>query len=173
MSYLEGKDLTNYLHDVQVCKDFANKNRQIIAENILSLLKINATKQFTVLHNYIGEDGIVRKGAISAKKGEKVLIPLNMRDGCIIGYGKGNEDWNNSAPHGAGRIMSRSKAKKEFNLEAFKQTMQGIYSSTISESTLDESPFAYKPSEEIAELISDTVEIERIIKPIYNYKEVE
>ena len=126
---------------------------------------------FETIHNYISfEDNIVRKGAISAKKGEKVLIPMNMRDGCIIGIGKGNDDWNQSAPHGAGRIMSRLKAKETFNLEQFKESMEGIYTTSISEDTLDEAPMVYKPMQEIIDCIGDTVEIEKIIKPIYNFK---
>lgn len=126
---------------------------------------------FETTHNYISfEDNIVRKGAISSKKGEKVLIPMNMRDGCIIGIGKGNDDWNQSAPHGAGRIMSRAKAKETFNLDEFKESMEGIYTTSISEDTLDEAPMVYKPMQEIIDCIGDTVEIVKIIKPIYNFK---
>ena len=131
-------------------------------------------KEFrTTRHNYISLDGYIRKGAISAKDGERVLIPLNMRDGCIIGIGKGNPDWNYSAPHGAGRIMSRSEAKKNLKLEDFQKTMEGIYSTSVSADTLDEAPFAYKPSDEIIELVADTVYIEQIIKPVHNYKATE
>ncbi len=128
-------------------------------------------KSFETIHNYISfEDNIVRKGAISAKKGERVLIPINMRDGSIIAVGKGNNDWNQSAPHGAGRIMSRMKAKETFNLEEFKESMKGIYSTSILEETIDEAPFVYKPMQEIIDNIKDTVEIKQIIKPIYNFK---
>ena len=128
-------------------------------------------ESYESIHNYINfSDRIIRKGAISAHKDEKVIIPLNMRDGVILGFGKGNEDWNYSAPHGAGRIMSRAKAKEKLSLEVFEDTMKGIYSTTVNASTLDESPDAYKPSEQIIEAIKDTVEIEKIIKPIYNYK---
>ena len=126
---------------------------------------------FETIHNYISfEDNIVRKGAISARKGERVLIPMNMKDGCIIGIGKGNDDWNQSAPHGAGRIMSRMKAKETLDLDDFKNSMEGIYTTSVSESTIDEAPMVYKPMDEIVENIKDTVEIERIIKPIYNFK---
>ena len=113
---------------------------------------------------------MIRKGAISAKLGEKVLIPINMRDGCIIGVGKGNEDWNYSAPHGAGRIMSRNKARESISMEAFKESMKGIYTTSVCESTIDESPMAYKPMDEIIENIKDTVDISEIIKPVYNFK---
>ena len=126
--------------------------------------------QNEIIQNISFEDNIVRKGAISARKGERVLIPMNMRDGCIIGIGKGNDDWNQSAPHGAGRIMSRAKAKETFNLDEFKESMEGIYTTSINEDTLDEAPMVYKPMQEIIDCIGDTVKIERIIKPIYNFK---
>ena len=127
--------------------------------------------RFETIHNYISfEDNIVRKGAISAHKGEKVIIPINMRDGSIIAIGKGNNDWNQSAPHGAGRIMSRMKAKNIFQLEDFVKSMEGIYTTSISEETIDEAPFVYKPIQEIIDNIQDTVEILKIIKPIYNFK---
>ncbi len=126
---------------------------------------------FETIHNYISfEDNIVRKGAISAKKGERVLIPINMRDGSIIAIGKGNEDWNNSAPHGAGRIMSRHKAKEMFKLEEFRESMKDIYTTSVVEETIDEAPFVYKPMQEIIDNIQDTVEIQKIIRPIYNFK---
>ena len=167
LCYLEGEDREHYLNDMKVCQEFAHYNRGIILHSLVD----NYYSTFEVIHNYISfEDNIVRKGAISAKKGERVLIPLNMRDGCILGVGKGNEDWNNSAPHGAGRILSRGAAKRTLSVEDFQETMKGIYSTSISEATLDEAPFAYKPSEEIIELVKDTVEIETIIKPIYNFK---
>ncbi len=128
-------------------------------------------RYFETIHNYISfEDNIVRKGAISAKKGEMVLIPMNMRDGCIIGIGKGNDDWNYSAPHGAGRIMSRIKAKETFNLEEYKESMKNIYTTSVNENTIDEAPFVYKPMQEIINNIGDTVDIIKIIKPIYNFK---
>lgn len=136
--------------------------------------KMNDVDIFQTIHNYIDHDtNIVRKGAISAKAGEKVLIPINMRDGCIIGIGKGNDDWNQSAPHGAGRIMSRSKAKEMVSLEEFQHSMDGIYTTSVSVSTLDESPMVYKPIDEIISNIKDTVDILKIIKPIYNFKAAE
>lgn len=129
---------------------------------------------FETVHNYIEHDtNMVRKGAISAKKGELLLIPINMRDGCIIGTGKGNPDWNMSAPHGAGRVMSRSKAKESVSLEEFEKSMEGIYTTSVNLSTIDESPMAYKPIDEIMENIKDTVNIEKVIKPIYNFKAAE
>ena len=135
---------------------------------------MNDVDVFQTIHNYIDHDtNIVRKGAISAKAGEKVLIPINMRDGCIIGIGKGNDDWNQSAPHGAGRIMSRSKAKEMVSLEEFQHSMDGIYTTSVSVSTLDESPMVYKPIDEIISNIKDTVDILKIIKPIYNFKAAE
>lgn len=176
LCYLEGKYREQYLHDMKICQLYASCNRILIANEIIknyfeSDLIIGDFNAFETIHNYISfEDNIVRKGAISAKKGEKVLIPINMRDGSIIAIGKGNEDWNNSAPHGAGRIMSRSKAKETVNLEEFKNSMQGIYTTSVGESTVDESPFVYKPMQEIIDNIKDTVEIQKIIKPIYNFK---
>lgn len=171
LCYLEGSLKEDYLHDMKICQEFASINRCHIARIILTNLNIEATKFFHTIHNYISfEDNIVRKGAISAKKDEKLLIPMNMRDGCIIGIGKGNDDWNQSAPHGAGRIMSRMKAKETFNLDEFKESMEGIYTTSISEDTLDEVPMVYKPMQEIIDCIGDTIEIEKIIKPIYNFK---
>jgi len=175
LCYLTGQDMEDYLYDMTVCTEFADRNRFTIMKNIVEELGIMPSRQilsnsFTTRHNYISEDRYIRKGAISAKSGERVLIPLNMRDGCIIGIGKGNPDWNYSAPHGAGRIMSRGKAKHQISVEDFSEAMKGIYSTTVSEATIDESPFAYKPSEEIISLVEDTVEIEKIIKPVYNYK---
>ena len=174
LCYLEGKYREMYLHDMKICQEYATENRNKIAQQILSKLidtGIIVFPYFHTIHNYISfEDNIVRKGAISAKKGEKVLIPINMRDGSIIAVGKGNEDWNNSAPHGAGRLMSRKKAKEVFNLKEFKDSMKDIYSTSVVEETIDEAPFVYKPMQEIIDNIKDTVEIEKIIKPIYNFK---
>ena len=137
----------------------------------MNLGTLNNLPNFQTIHNYISfEDNIVRKGAISAKKGERVLIPINMRDGCIIGIGKGNDDWNQSAPHGAGRIMSRMAAKETISMEDYKNSMKNIYTTSVSEDTIDESPFAYKPMEEILENIKDTIDIDIIVKPIYNFK---
>ena len=171
LCYLQGQSMQDYLHDMQICTSFADENRMTIARNILFYFIIGGNvTYFTTRHNYISEDNYIRKGAIEAKKGTRVLIPLNMRDGCIIGIGKGNPDWNYSAPHGAGRTMSRAEAKKQLHVEDFKETMAGVFSTTVSEDTIDEAPFAYKPSEEIIALVRDTVEIEKIIKPVYNYK---
>lgn len=192
LAYLEGQYREDYLHDMKICQEFAVKNRYEIAINILNnyykqniimtecgITEISVDNMefekvysaFETIHNYISfEDNIVRKGAISAKKGEKVLIPMNMRDGCIIGIGKGNDDWNQSAPHGAGRIMSRIKAKETFNLDEYKESMNGIYTTSVNEETIDEAPFVYKPMKEIIDCIGDTVDIIKIIKPIYNFK---
>ncbi len=174
LSYLTEENRENYLHDMKLCQEFARLNRVTIAYEILTEMftRISAfCKSFETIHNYIEHDtNMVRKGAISAKEGEKILIPMNMRDGCIIGIGKGNADWNYSAPHGAGRIMSRSKAKETVSLEEFEQSMKGIYTTSVNRSTIDESPMAYKPIEEIVANIQDTIEIVKIIKPIYNFK---
>ena len=149
-------------------------NRQTIAEILLEGMAWEPGETFESVHNYIDHrNNIVRKGAIPAYEGQKVLIPLNMRDGCIIGIGKGNEDWNCSAPHGAGRVLSRSKAKETISMEAYKASMAGIFTTSVNPDTLDESPMAYKPSEEIIRLVRDTVEIEKIIKPVYNFKAAE
>lgn len=172
LCYLTGEYREKYLHDMVICQMYADKNRRYIAKEILRNMNREIyAKHFETIHNYISfEDNIVRKGAISARKGERVIIPINMRDGSIIAVGKGNEDWNNSAPHGAGRLMSRSKAKEMFNIDQFKDSMKDIYTTSVVEETIDEAPFVYKPMKEIIENIKDTVEIERIIRPIYNYK---
>lgn len=171
LCYLEGKLREDYLHDMKICQEFASANRREIAFVIMSKMNLDCINYFETIHNYISfEDNIVRKGAISAKKGEKVLIPMNMRDGCIIGIGKGNDDWNCSAPHGAGRIMSRIQAKETFNLDEYKESMKNIYTTSVNENTIDEAPFVYKPMQEIIDNIGDTVDIIKIIKPIYNFK---
>lgn len=174
LCYLEGKYREQYLHDMKICQEYASINRDMIANQIISNYFDIIPKIFSgfhTIHNYISfEDNIVRKGAIRANKNERVIIPINMKDGSIIAIGKGNEDWNNSAPHGAGRIMSRHKAKETFKLEEFKESMKDIYSTSVVEETIDEAPFVYKPMQEIIDNIKDTVEIERIIKPMYNFK---
>ena len=171
LAYLVDQYREDYLHDMKICQDFAVKNRRLIAEAISREMNFDISDNFESVHNYINfEDNIVRKGVISAKEGEKVIIPMNMRDGCILGVGKGNNDWNQSAPHGAGRIFSRSEAKKHINLEDYKNSMEGIYTTSVNDFTIDESPFVYKPIDEIVEKIEPTVKIERIIKPVYNYK---
>ena len=173
LCYLEGQLRKDYLHDMKICQKFASKNRELIATKIINKLGLYLfiEEHFETSHNYIDfEDNIIRKGSIKANKGKKVIIPMNMRDGCIIGIGKGNDDWNQSAPHGAGRTMSRNMARDVLNVEEFKETMNGIYTTSVNEGTIDESPMAYKPMEEIIDYIKDTVEITKIIKPIYNFK---
>ena len=171
LCYLEGEMRQNYLHDMGYCQYFAVMNRAWIAEKIVRKIGLEMVNAFETVHNYIDmQSNIVRKGAISAKKGERLLIPINMRDGCIIGIGKGNEDWNCSAPHGAGRIMSRMEAKQILHIDEYKETMNGIFTTSVCVGTIDEAPMAYKPMQEIVDCICDTVEIERIIKPVYNFK---
>lgn len=171
LCYLEGAHRDNYLHDMKICQEYAVKNREEIAQRILEFLKVTPVESFHTVHNYIDfEDNIIRKGAIRCNKGEKVIIPLNMRDGSIIGIGKGNEDWNYSGPHGAGRLMSRKQAKNSIAMDDFKHSMEGIFTTSVNESTLDESPMAYKPAEEIIELVKDTIDIVEVIKPMYNFK---
>lgn len=171
LCYLEGSHRDDYLHDMKICQEFAIKNREEIAQRILGFLKVEPIEVFHTVHNYIDfEDNIIRKGAIRCNKGEKCIIPLNMRDGSIIGIGKGNEDWNCSGPHGAGRLMSRKQAKQSVSMDDFKESMEGVFTTSVNESTLDESPMAYKPADEIIELVKDTVDIIEVIKPIYNFK---
>lgn len=174
LCFLEGEDRENYLHDMDICQKFARLNRFRIASRIAEHMKWGYRSIIHSTHNYIDfDDNIVRKGAISARKGEELIIPMNMRDGCIIGTGKGNDDWNQSAPHGAGRIMSRTEAKKQVSMQEYQESMQGIYTTSVDESTLDECPMAYKPMKEIIDLIDPTVEIKKIIKPVYNFKAAE
>lgn len=176
LCYLTGKYREDYLHDMKICQHFAAINRYEIANVIVGNLfgadiAYWSLPMFETIHNYIEfGSNMVRKGAISAKAGEKLLIPINMRDGCIIGVGKGNEDWNCSAPHGAGRIMSRSKAKELVSLEEFEDSMKGIFTTSVGQSTIDEAPMVYKPMDEIIQNIADTVDILKIVKPIYNFK---
>ena len=170
LCYLTGKYRDDYIYDMKICQRFAKQNRLMIALKIMLRMGWCAIDLFETVHNYIDDSNMIRKGAISAKLGEKVLIPINMRDGCIIGVGKGNEDWNCSAPHGAGRIMSRNKARESISMESFRESMEGIYTTSVCESTIDESPMAYKPMDEIIDNIKDTVDISEIIKPVYNFK---
>ena len=174
LCFLEGEWREKYLHDMNICQEYASLNRETMANIILNKLLGKNSSDFTTfqtIHNYINfKDNIIRKGSISAYKDEKVLIPINMRDGSLLCVGKGNPEWNYSAPHGAGRLMSRSKAKENLNLEEFIETMKDVYSSTVNKSTLDEAPMAYKPLNEIVDNIKDTVDIIKIIKPIYNFK---
>ncbi len=171
LSYVQGQTFHDYIHDMHIAQLFAEYNRKAIAEVIIHEMGFTVDDSFTTIHNYIDMgEMILRKGAISAKKGERLIIPINMRDGSIIAKGKGNDDWNQSAPHGAGRLMSRRQAKLNLSLEEFKNSMDGIYTTSVSKDTLDEAPFAYKPMNEIIDNIQDTVEINTVIKPIYNFK---
>jgi len=171
LCYLEGENFNNYIHDMKLVQQFAKDNRAEMIRIILKKAKLHSIEQFDTIHNYIDTDNmILRKGAISAQKGEKVLIPMNMRDGSLICIGKGNPDWNYSAPHGAGRLMSRNEAKQSISMTDYKNSMKGIYTSCVNKNTIDESVFAYKPMEDIIKNIGDTVDIVSIIKPIYNFK---
>lgn len=171
LNYLKGKELEDYIYDVDIAQAVAQENRLIIRDIILKEMGWVNIDTHHVKHNYIDiNNKIIRKGSISAQKGELCIIPLNMRDGSIIGYGKGNEDWNYSAPHGSGRKYSRSQSKENISEDEFKDSMINIYSSGISQSNVDESPMAYKDSDEIIELVNETIEIKDILKPIYNYK---
>ena len=171
LCYLYDSFMEDYLHDVVVCQKFAERNRAKMAEVILDKTGMVAFETFQTIHNYIdANEMILRKGSVSAKNGEKLLIPINMRDGSLICIGKGNEDWNFSAPHGAGRLMSRTAAFEQLTMEDYQKEMQGIYSTCINTATLDESPMAYKSMDEILENIQPTAEIVKRIKPIYNFK---
>lgn len=170
MSYLEGDNKEAYLNDVRIIQRYAEWNRQIIVREILKGMKWKAKEQFSVPHNYLDDSRILRKGSISANKGERVVIPANMRDGIILGIGKGNADWNCSAPHGSGRRLKREDVKNRYTVSDFKREMNGIYSRCVNADTLDEAPFAYRSITEIAEQIKDTVEVTEILKPVYNFK---
>lgn len=174
LAYVSGELFDDYINDMRIMQHFAMLNRKAMIQSIsigLHIKEADIIDQFTTIHNYIDtENMILRKGAVSAQNGEKFLIPINMRDGTLICIGKGNEDWNCSAPHGAGRVMSRSKAKKELSLEEFKAEMSGIWSSTVNLDTIDEAPMAYKTMDDIVANIAPTAEIQKVIKPIYNYK---
>jgi hypothetical protein len=171
LCYLSGRYLEEYLHDLKICQDFARKNREKMAEIILEKAGIKALEAFHTVHNYIDTDEmILRKGSIAAHKGEKVLIPINMRDGSVLALGKGNPEWNYSAPHGAGRLMSRTKAKENLGIDEYKEAMKGIYTSSVNESTIDEAPMAYKSIYDIIDVIGESVDIIEVIKPIYNFK---
>ncbi|MEQ6359500.1 RtcB family protein [Thermoanaerobacter thermohydrosulfuricus] len=171
LAYLKGNSFNNYIHDMGIVQLYATYNRKAIIDEIINKMNLTVIDQFTTIHNYIDlENMILRKGAISAQEGERVIIPINMRDGSIIAVGKGNPEWNYSAPHGAGRIMSRSKAKELINMNDFIKSMEGVYSTTINKYTIDEAPMVYKPIEEIINNIHETVSISKIIKPIYNFK---
>lgn len=169
--WLYGSFLDDYLHDVEICQTFARRSREKMAEIVLERTGMTAVEAFHTIHNYIDtNEMILRKGAIAAHKGEKVLIPINMRDGSVIAMGRGNPEWNCSAPHGAGRIMSRTKAKETLDMEAYKEAMAGIYTTSVNEKTIDEAPMAYKSLDDIIDVIRDSVDIIDIMKPVYNFK---
>ena len=170
-AYCEGSLLEMYLHDMKIVQEFARLNRAAMLSDIAKEMGLHIKDSFATVHNYIdAESMILRKGAVSAKLGELLIIPINMRDGALICTGKGNEDWNVSAPHGAGRLMSRSKAKENFTVSDFKKEMKGIYTTSINSDTLDECPMAYKSMSDIVDNIGETVEVNEVIKPIYNFK---
>ena len=171
LAYVSGDLFDAYIHDMKIVQKYAELNRKAMMDEIIKGMRIHVKDQFTTIHNYIDTDAmILRKGAVSAKEGERLLIPINMRDGSLICIGKGNDDWNQSAPHGAGRLMSRSAAKQSFTVSEFKKQMNGIYTTSVNKDTLDECPMAYKGIDDIINNICDTVEIKSVIKPIYNFK---
>lgn len=171
LAYVEGALFEDYLHDMAIVQRFASLNRQAMVREILRGMKLDAADAFTTIHNYIDiESGILRKGAVSAKAGERLLIPINMRDGSLLCAGKGNEDWNCSAPHGAGRLMSRAAARNSFTVSAFKKEMAGVYTTSVGKDTLDECPMAYKRLEDILPLLGETAEVTGLLRPVYNFK---
>ncbi len=171
LCFLYGQYFEDYMHDVEICQRFARRNREKIAEVILTRTGMTGGEAFHTIHNYIDtKEMILRKGAIAAHEGEKVLIPINMRDGSVLAVGKGNPEWNYSAPHGAGRIMSRSKAKSELNIEEYNEAMAGVYTTSVNEATLDEAPMAYKSLGDIIDVIRESVDVIEVMKPIYNFK---
>ena len=171
LCYVSGEALEDYLHDVEICQRFARRNREKMAEVLLGRTGMTAGEAFHTIHNYIDtEEMILRKGAIAAHKGEKVLIPINMRDGSVLAVGKGNPEWNYSAPHGAGRLMSRRAAREQLDMKEYRETMKGIYTTSVNASTLDEAPMAYKSLEDIIDVIRESVDVIEVLKPIYNFK---
>ncbi len=171
LCYLYGTYLEDYLHDVEICQRFAKRSREIMAEIILERAGLSAVSSFHTVHNYIDtEERILRKGSIAAHDGELVLIPINMRDGSVLARGKGNPDWNFSAPHGAGRLLSRTKARETLDLDTYRKTMEGIYTTSVNESTIDEAPMAYKSLGDIIDVIRESVDVIEVLKPIYNFK---
>ena len=171
LCYLYGTYLEDYLHDVEICQQFAQRSRERMAEIILEKTGMTALYSFHTIHNYIDtKEMILRKGSIAAHDGELVLIPINMRDGSVLARGKGNPEWNYSAPHGAGRLMSRTKARETLDLEAYRKTMEGIYTTSVNEATIDEAPMAYKSLEDIIDIIRESVDVIEVLKPIYNFK---
>ena len=171
LAYVSGELFEQYIHDMKIVQHFAMLNRQAMMDEIVKGMKLHVEEQFTTIHNYIDTDAmILRKGAVSAKEGERLLIPINMRDGSLLCVGKGNEDWNCSAPHGAGRLMSRADAKQSFTVSEFKKQMAEVYTTSVNKATLDECPMAYKGMQDILDNIGPTAEVRRIIRPIYNFK---
>lgn len=171
LAYVSGELFNQYIHDMKIVQEFAMYNRQAMMDELVKGMGVHVVEQFTTIHNYIDTDAmILRKGAVSAKRGEKLIIPINMRDGSLICLGKGNDDWNQSAPHGAGRLMSRTKAKSSFTVNEFKHQMEGVYTTSVNSETLDECPMAYKDIKDIVNNIGETAEVLCIIKPIYNFK---
>ena len=171
LCYVSGQAFKDYIHDMEIVQKHAELNRKYIADMVIEKMSWRVCEEFQTIHNYIDtKNMILRKGSVSARDGEKLIIPINMRDGSLICIGKGNPDWNYSAPHGAGRILSRSEAKDAVGMDEFRESMEGIYSSSVMESTIDESPMVYKPMEEIMENIKDTVDVVKVIKPVYNFK---
>ena len=170
-AYLEGMAKEDYLHDIRLVQEFAEINRKAIADEIIKAMKLDVTDEFSTVHNYIDTEAmILRKGAVSAKAGERLIIPLNMRDGCLLCIGKGNEEWNFSSPHGAGRMCSRAEVSQRFTLSQYKKEMAGVYTTSVSKDTLDECPMAYKNPQMIIDEIEPTVEICETIKSVYNFK---
>ena len=171
LCYLYGSYFEDYLADVEICQEFARRNREKIAEVLLERVGLTGSEAFHTIHNYIDtEEMILRKGAIAAHEGEKVLIPINMRDGSVLAIGKGNKEWNYSAPHGAGRLMSRTKAKENLSMQEYRKEMEGIYTTSVNEATLDEAPMAYKSIDDILDVIKESVTVIQVMKPIYNFK---
>ena len=171
LSYLSDDEAKKYMEDMKITQEYAKQNRRTIADEIMFRMGWKEISSFESVHNYISENGIIRKGAIAADKGKEILIPLNMRDGAILATGKGNADWNNTAPHGAGRKMARGEANSELSYDDYVSSMRGIYSSSVKPETLDEAPAAYKNSSEIIENITDTADVKEVIKPLYNFKD--
>lgn len=171
LCHVSGQDFEDYLHDVALCQEFARMNRETMAARLVELAGLSGGEGWHTVHNYIDIDEMVlRKGSIRAAAGERVLIPLNMRDGSVVAYGRGNEDWNNSAPHGAGRLMSRRAAKNALSMDEYRASMAGVYTTSVSQSTLDEAPMAYKSADEIVGAIAECVDVQEVLKPTFNFK---
>ena len=168
---MEGELFEDYIHDMHITQRFAALNRKAITDVILRGMGLTKVEEFTTVHNYIDtEKMILRKGSVSAEAGEKLLIPINMRDGSILAVGKGNPEWNDSAPHGAGRLMSRKKAKETLALEEYRKSMEGIYTTSVNEHTLDEAPMAYKSLDDILDIVRASVDVVEVLRPVYNFK---